>query len=343
MARLSIALFNILYYNKCYFSYCFLFIASMTGQNKFVSTFNALTPGKRKDEASADGQVPPPPILWLHCKQKDWDAVRADVAKSDEDRDAVVEVAKIYYEKDLPLHLACRNQAPEDVVRGIINIYPHAVRERSQKDNRLPLVLCVKNKGSYNAVGTLIRAYPEGLDQLIDDKSTIDKSTIRNDFASWGVSDPIKKMLKRSTDDWKVVIEWEEEQKQYGQKVGALEVKLKQDEARIELGEKKDRALLKKIRDLEAKHDAFEKMALERIDALSTALEAFRVAQSAKNTELENDVEMAVAREVVSRQAFKGYTDDLKFLYERTAKASEDLQEQVAEMKVNQALQQSGL
>ena len=321
----------------------------MTGhQSKFASTFNALTPryAKGKDEASADAnavEIPTPPILWLHCKQKDWDAVRVEAAASNEDHDAVVEMAKTYYAKDLPLHLACRNQAPEDVVRGLINLYPHAVRERSQKDNRLPLVLCVKNKGSYNAVGTLIRAYPEGLDLLIDDKSTIDKSTIRSDFASWGVSGPIKKMLQRSTDDWKVVIEWEEEQKQYGQKVGALEIQLKQDEARIELGEKKDRALLKKIRDLEAKHDAFEKMAMERIDTLTAALEGFQVSQNAKNTELKNDVEMAVAREVVSRQAFRGYTDDLKFLYERTAKASEDLQEQVAEMKVNQALQQSGL
>jgi hypothetical protein len=150
-------------------------------------------------------------------------------------------------------------------------------------------------------------------------------------------------MLQRSTDDWKVVIEWEEEQKQYGEKVVLLENQLKQDEARIELGEKKDRALLKKIRDLEAKHDAFEKVAMEKINALTTALEAFQVTQSAKNTELKNDIEMAAAREVVSRQAFRGYTDDLKFLYERNAKASEDLQEQVAEMKVNQALQQSGL
>jgi len=66
------------------------------------------------------------------------------------------------------------------------------------------------------------------------------------------------------------------------------------------------------------------------------------VAQSTKNTELKNDIEMAVSREVVSRQAFRGYTDDLRACYERTAKVSEDLQEQVAEMKVNQALQQSG-
>ena len=311
----------------------------MTGNNNFMTTFaGALTPGHGKGKDGAAGEEAPPPSLWLHCKQKDWDAVRADVSKEGAEHEAVVEMVRTYHEKDLPLHLACRNQAPEDVVRGIINLYPPAVRERSQKDNRLPLVLCVKNKGSYNSVGTLIRAYPEALDLPIDDKNAIDKSTIRNDFASWGVSGPIKKMLQRSTDDWKVVIEWEEEQKQYGEKVVLLENQLKQDETRIELGEKKDRALLKKIRDLEAKHDAFEKVAMEKISALTTALEAFQVTQSAKNTELKNDVEMSVAREVVSRQAFRGYTDDLKFLYERNARASEDLQEQVAEMKVNQAL-----
>lgn len=305
----------------------------------------ALTPRGKKAEQDDENAVPPSPLC-LHIKEQNWDEVRNDLRA--DNHDAAVEMAGIWYEKDLPLHLACRNQVPDDVIGALIDIYPQAVMERSQKDNRLPLVICVKNKGSYNAVGRLIRAWPEALDQKIDDKSLVDTSTLRSDFSQWGVSAPVKKMLQRGTDEWKVVIEWEEEQKQYGQRVGSLEDKLKSDEQRIELGEKKDRALLKLIRDLETKHDnkieeleAKHQAAIARIEELTKALDAFHVAQNAKNVELKNDIEMNVAREVVSRQAFRGYTDDLLNMYERSAKASEDLQKQVASIKINQALQQN--
>jgi hypothetical protein len=155
-------------------------------------------------------------------------------------------------------------------------------------------------------------------------------------------------MVQRSTDHWKVVVEWEEEQKQYGHRVGSLEDKLKADEGRIDLAEKKDRALLKLIRDLETKHDnkvkeleAKHEASIAKIEALTKALDEFQMAQNSKNVELKNDIEMGVSREVVSRQAFKGYTDDLLKMYERSAKASEDLQKQVASIKINQTLQQN--
>ena len=320
----------------------------MTKNNFMQDVAGALTPRGRKaaqEDENGENSIPPSPLC-QHIKEQNWDEVWKDL--SADNRDAAAGMAAIWYEKDLPLHLACRNQVPDDVIGALIDIYPQAVKERSQKDNRLPLVICVKSKGSYNAVGRLIRAWPEALDEKIDDKSLVDTSTIRSDFSQWGVSAPVKKMLQRGTDEWKVVIEWEEEQRQYGQRVGSLEDKLKSDEERIELGEKKDRALLKLIRDLEAKHDnelqeleEKHRAAMARIEELTKALDAFQMAQNAKNVELKNDIEMSAAREVVSRQAFRGYTDDLLSMYERSAKASEDLQKQIASIKINQTLQQN--
>lgn len=319
----------------------------MTEKNNFMQEVtSAFTPRGGKKGAQEDENAIPPSPLCQHIKEQYWDEVRKDLG--DDNRDSAVEMAGIWYEDDLPLHLACRNQVPADVIATLIDVYPQAVKQRSKKDNRLPLVICVKNKGSYNAVGRLIRAWPEALDQKIDDKSLVDTSTIRSDFSQWGVSGPIKKMVQRSTDHWKVVVEWEEEQKQYGHRVGSLEDKLKADEGRIDLAEKKDRALLKLIRDLETKHDnkvkeleAKHEASIAKIEALTKALDEFQMAQNSKNVELKNDIEMGVSREVVSRQAFKGYTDDLLKMYERSAKASEDLQKQVASIKINQTLQQN--
>merc|ERR1712129_17871 len=73
---------------------------------------------------------------------------------------------------ELPLHLALRRSAPEDLILRLIEFNPKAVRLTGENDISLPLHLATVYCASPRVIITILRKYPEALDIHDEDGDT---------------------------------------------------------------------------------------------------------------------------------------------------------------------------
>jgi len=70
--------------------------------------------------------------------------------------------------QNLPLHVACGNQASVDVVKWLVEIYPDAVQVKSN-GGWLPLHYACRFQASFPVIKYLIKCYPKALEEETDD------------------------------------------------------------------------------------------------------------------------------------------------------------------------------
>ena len=106
------------------------------------------------------------PKLYTLVEKRRWELVQAKLSKYRNE-------ARIWYVKsdhgvqqlrELTLHRACQLQAPEQVVRSLICVYPQGARSKTL-EGKLPLHLVCEYGSTPNAVDVLLKAYPDGVHQ----------------------------------------------------------------------------------------------------------------------------------------------------------------------------------
>ena len=106
------------------------------------------------------------PKLYTLVEKRRWELVQAKLSKYRNE-------ARIWYVKadhgvqelrELTLHRACQLQAPEQVVRSLICVYPQGARSKTL-EGKLPLHLVCEYGSTPNAVEVLLKAYPDGVRQ----------------------------------------------------------------------------------------------------------------------------------------------------------------------------------
>mmetsp|Transcript_21988 Transcript_21988/g.44479 ORF Transcript_21988/g.44479 Transcript_21988/m.44479 type:complete len:345 (-) Transcript_21988:141-1175(-) len=290
------------------------------------------------DKKKKDRETEPelyPNALWEHIETRSWngviDGLEADDAAS---------MAARYYHENLPLHAACRHGAPEGVVIGLVDAYPEAAGERG-KDRKLPLQVAIVKGASYRAVKRLICANPEALDARLDDRSLIDVRTTRSWLDVKAIPADVKQLLRKSAADWEVIATYEREQAEQATRIAELQGVVEENCERNERTEESNEELGRSLEEMRHKHRKYRASTDKKIRDLRDTLEAsikdlretlaaFVESQAAKNKELQVDIESAAAREVVTKAAFKGYTEDLLSLYRKTTCTTEELSQRIS-------------
>jgi len=209
----------------------------------------------------------------------------------------------------------------------------------------LPLQLAVNHKCSYNVVRKLIRTYPEALDAHLSDDG-IRMETTRTWVDLKRISPDVKKLLQRSTADWKVIVEYEVEQDDQHDKLISLEKKLKTAKKKQDATDRVNKTLSERVEHLESVHSTMQdfvneivgqkrKEMDESMEELQRMVEAFIDTQSAKNKELQEQIDESKRREIEGRSVFNGFTEDLMTLFQQNKKAVADIRESITAEKAS--------
>eukprot|EP00957_Ditylum_brightwellii_P185480 14122500-Ditylum_brightwellii.AAC.1 len=67
-----------------------------------------------------------------------------------------------YDSRVLPLHRICSLQPPVDVVKSLIDAYPHAISAKETVFQRLPIHIAIQYEASADVIKLLLSCYPMG-------------------------------------------------------------------------------------------------------------------------------------------------------------------------------------
>ena len=96
----------------------------------------------------------------------DWNIVKSIV---NNDNSSVKEKNEKGY---LPLHLACENNAPRDVIKLLLELYHDAIKEKG-RNGFLPLHCACFRGSNIDAIKLLIEAYPDSVREKSDQEQTL--------------------------------------------------------------------------------------------------------------------------------------------------------------------------
>eukprot|EP00567_Pseudictyota_dubia_P012201 CAMPEP_0197438464 /NCGR_PEP_ID=MMETSP1175-20131217/5456_1 /TAXON_ID=1003142 /ORGANISM="Triceratium dubium, Strain CCMP147" /LENGTH=425 /DNA_ID=CAMNT_0042968209 /DNA_START=151 /DNA_END=1428 /DNA_ORIENTATION=+ len=280
---------------------------------------------KKKQEAE------PPSLLWEHIDTKDWEGVTKDL-----DGDDITDLVRMWHNENLPLHGVCKKgKSPDEIILKVLSLYPEAAKVRG-KNRMLPLQLALNHKHSFGVIRALILAYPDALDARIDDKNVIRLETTRTWIDLQSHPADVKKLIQRSTADWKVIRQYHEDQNEQHDKLISMQKKLKTAKKKTVKAEAATKSLAERIHELEVANEiisgsiddeiqANEDRLKGRLAEIKERLEAFQAMQEAKNKELLYDLSISKHRGLVFNAVIEAKREELLGLFKESLKNHEQL------------------
>lgn len=230
--------------------------------------------------------------------------------------------------KDFPLHVACENQAPNEVILEIIRNNTAAVKQTGRIGS-LPLHLAIQNNLSAAVIDRMIRIYPGALDCKNASECTPRDCT--HPDAS------VTQLLSRPTFCWIQMLEDETREEAQDKRIGGMQNNIADALEKLSKSSNHLEEMMTRMDNVEKKLREIE--GLKTLD-LGVTVENLRtsVHQTMNNIEtrlsiVEEDVHGAAAREYISRSASRICSSDVVKMQKLTAEEAAILKTEVHRFK----------
>jgi len=237
---------------------------------------------------------------------------------------------KLPYKENLPLHMACDRQAPEEFILALLRANEDAAKWPGQHGN-LPLHIAAQRDLGFDAVDALIRAYPQALEYR-----NVNNCTPRD----YGETDSqVFQALSRPTCCWVELIE--EEAREENQDRTVLDMHKRVDKALPELDDinRKYVTLIDHAKVLERRfHDFSRLQSPELVERVIGIEKTFKDSYERIHNAcviLEEDVEISEARDSIASMATLVRQRDVERIQKISAEELGELRSQLENVKLS--------